>query len=79
MNDVSDLNLGGYVRLLQKPEAWGKLKSKLDRSTFVHYLEGVRVIRNNTMHFDPDGIEESELEELREFARLLKRVKELHD
>jgi CBS domain-containing protein len=72
LNDVSDLNFGGYVRLLQKPEAWEKLKSKLDRGTFVEYLEGVRVIRNNTMHFDPDGIEDSELEELREFARLLK-------
>lgn len=77
LNDVSDLNFGGYVRLLQKPEAWDKLRSKLDRGTFVRYLEGVRVIRNNTMHFDPDGIEDSELGELREFGRLLKQVKEL--
>jgi CBS domain-containing protein len=78
LNDVSDLNFGGYVRLLQKPEAWDKLQTKLDRGTFVGYLEGVRIVRNNTMHFDPDGIEDSELQELREFARLLKQVKELH-
>jgi CBS domain-containing protein len=78
LNDVSDLNFGGYVRLLQTPEAWQKLDTKLDRATFVGYLEKVRTIRNNTMHFDPDGIEEGELQELREFARLLKQVKELH-
>lgn len=78
LNDVSDLNFGGYVRLLQKPEAWEKLQTKLDRGTFVRYLENVRVIRNNTMHFDPDGIEDTELQELREFGRLLKQVKELH-
>jgi predicted transcriptional regulator len=79
LNDVSDLNFGGYVRLLQKPEAWEKLQTKLDRGIFVGYLEKVRIIRNNTMHFDPDGIEDTELQELREFARLLKQVKELHD
>ena len=79
LNDVSDLNFGGYVRLLQKPEAWEKLQTKLDRATFVRYLESVRIIRNNTMHFDPDGIEDTELQELRELARLLKQVKELND
>jgi CBS domain-containing protein len=79
LNDVSDLNFGGYVRLLQNPEAWDKLQTRLDRKTFVGYLESVRIIRNNTMHFDPDGIEESELQELREFAKLLKQVKGLRD
>ena len=77
INDVSDLTFGGYVRLLQEPEAWDKLDSKLDRTTFICYLEKVRVIRNDTMHFDPDGIELSELQELREFAGLLKQVKQL--
>jgi CBS domain len=79
LKDVSDLNFGGYVRLLQNPAAWEKLQTKLDRATFVGYLEGVRIIRNNTMHFDPDGIEDTELQELRELARLLKQVKELYN
>jgi CBS domain-containing protein len=77
INDVSDLNFGGYVRLLQEPQAWERLQTTLDRRIFVGYLEKVRIIRNDTMHFDPDGIEDSELQELREFARLLKQVKEL--
>jgi len=77
INDVSDLNFGGYVHLLQKPEAWDKLQIKLDRATFINYLERVRLIRNNTMHFDPDGIEDSELQELREFSNLLKQIKRL--
>ena len=63
--------------LLQNPEAWEKLHTRLDRAIFVGYLDKVRLIRNDIMHFDPDGIEDSELQELREFASLLKQVKEL--
>jgi predicted transcriptional regulator len=77
INDVSDLNFGGYVRLMQEPQAWERLQTTLDRGMFVGYLEKVRIIRNDTMHFDPDGIEDDELRELREFARLLKQLKEL--
>lgn len=77
IDDVSDLSFGGYARLLQDPTAWVKLESKLDRATFVAYLEKVRLIRNDTMHFDPDGIAEDEVQELREFAGLLKQVKQL--
>jgi predicted transcriptional regulator len=77
IKDVSDLNFGGYVRLLQRHESWEKMRMKLDRATFINYLEQVRVIRNNTMHFDPDGIEDSELKELREFSNLLRQIDEL--
>jgi CBS domain-containing protein len=74
---VSDLNFGGYLRLMQDSGSWEKLQTKLDRQTFVGYLERVRIIRNDTMHFDPDGIDDSDLKELREFANLLKQVKHL--
>jgi hypothetical protein len=77
INDAIDLTFGEYVRLLQNPEAWEKLQTRIDRATFVGYLDKVRIIRNDTMHFDPDGIEDRKLQELRDFARLLKQIKEL--
>jgi predicted transcriptional regulator len=74
INDVSDLNFGGYVRLLQNPANWSKLDLQLDRNTFVADLDEIREIRNDIMHFDPDGIAEDELRKVREFANLLRQV-----
>jgi len=37
-------------------------------------FENVRRIRNDVMHFDPDGIPEKDLQAIREFARFLQRV-----
>ena len=77
INDVSDLNFGGYVRLLQKPTNWNKLQLQLDRETFVSDLDEIREIRNDIMHFDPDGIVEDELKKVREFANLLRQVQHI--
>jgi CBS domain-containing protein len=77
ISKVSDLNFGGYVRILQDPATWVKVGKNLDRGTFVAYLERVREIRNDTMHFDPDGVDGDDLKELRDLAGLLKQVKHL--
>ena len=71
---VSDLTFGDYVRLLQKPERWAKLGLSIDGSVFVEQLEKVRAIRNDVMHFDPDGIPPDDMEALRDFARFLQRL-----
>ena len=77
ISKVSDLNFGGYVRILQDPTSWVRIGTNLDRTTFTKYLESVREIRNDTMHFDPDGIVSEDLKELREFADLLRQVKQI--
>lgn len=74
VGDVTDLNFGGYVRLLQKPANWDKVQLRLDRDTFVSQLDEIRGIRNDVMHFDPDGIDEVEMTKMREFANLLRQV-----
>jgi CBS domain-containing protein len=71
ITDLSDLTFGEHIRLLEKPERWDALGLSIDRSTFVRHLNEVREIRNDVMHFDPDGTEPSELEKLRQFVRLL--------
>lgn len=54
---TADLTLGGYCRLLQKPANWDKLRLEFSRELFVDRLEAVRQIRNEVMHFRPDGLD----------------------
>lgn len=63
---ISDLTFGQYVRLMESPDHWDTLKLNIDRSTFVKRLDQVRQIRNEVMHFHPDGIGNEDLSLLRE-------------
>ena len=69
-----DLTIGGYCRLLENKENWEKLKLNIDRSEFVKHLEAVRQIRNNVMHFNPDGPSEDESRTLRDIARFFENL-----
>jgi CBS domain-containing protein len=72
----ADLSFGEYIRLVEREENWRKLKVEIDRVTFVSQLNRVRDIRNDVMHFDPDGLDEEDLKFLREFAQYLKRLRD---
>lgn len=74
INDLSDLSFGEHIRLLENPERWSALGLKIDRNVFVKHLNDVRDVRNNVMHFDPDGVAPEELASLRNFTRLLSSV-----
>jgi len=71
IEDVSDLTLGEYIRLLENPKRWDKLVLKIDRKVFVEELRRIGRIRNDVMHFDPDGPSPDDLHTLRKFARFL--------
>lgn len=72
---VHDLTFGEYIRLIENTDLWKKLDVRLDRKSFVANLNKVREIRNDVMHFDPDGIPEEDLQVLRNFARFLSRLR----
>ena len=74
---VADLTFGEYLRLFQNPSTWAKLLLPIDRKTYCEHLEKIRDIRNNIMHFDPDGLDEESIETLRRFARLLQTLKSI--
>jgi CBS domain-containing protein len=71
IEDVADLTLGEYVRLLENPKRWGKLCLLVDRKRFCGELTRVLQIRNDVMHFDPDPISDDDLTALRKSARFL--------
>lgn len=73
----ADLTFGEYIRLVESDENWKKLKVEIDRVTFVEQLNRVRDIRNDVMHFDPDGLDDDDLIFLREFAQFLKRLRDV--
>jgi hypothetical protein len=74
VNDVSDLTFGEYVRLLENPANWKAIELPLDRSVVVKRLEQVRKIRNDVMHFDPDGIADEDSEVLKDTVGFLQKV-----
>lgn len=74
VESASDLTFGEYKRLLEEPSRWTQLNLQLDRAGFIRLLEKVREIRNDVMHFDPDGIEDEALEVLRDFAKFLRTL-----
>lgn len=53
---VDELDFGSYCRLLSHKERWKRLGLPLDRKSFVARLDKVRDIRNDVMHFSPEGL-----------------------
>ncbi len=77
---VDELTLGAYQRLLENPSHWERLGlTAMDRKGFVQQLDNVRQIRNRVMHFEPDGLEENDLEVLRRFTDLLRKLQKLSE
>ena len=68
----ADLTIGDYCRLLQKPDCWSLLNLGIDRTLFVDRLDAVRKIRNDVMHFDPEGFEPEDYNTLQEFAKFFR-------
>jgi hypothetical protein len=77
VDGIADLTLGEYIRLIENEKRWKRLKLEIDRVEFVRRLDKVRDIRNDVMHFDPDGLVPADMELLREFARFLRRLREV--
>lgn len=74
IQSVSDLTLGEYLRLIENPENWEKLDISIDRELFIKKLDEIRRIRNDVMHFDPDGIADEDIARLRDFVRLMQSL-----
>lgn len=70
----ADLTFGEYIRLLQAESSWAKVQLGIDRVEFCSILEDVRIIRNGVMHFDPDGVEPSDLLKLRRVVTMFQRL-----
>jgi hypothetical protein len=77
ISSVHNMTFGEYIALLENPTNWTKLSLPLDRATFARQLREIREIRNDVMHFDPDGIPGRSLLTLREFSKFMQRLRSL--
>jgi hypothetical protein len=77
VEDVADLTFGEYLRLLTDKKVWLNLGLKIDQKTFAHYLEDIRKIRNDVMHFDPEGIAPDDMKKLRSMVAFMRQVQTL--
>ena len=68
---IDDLTFGQYIRLIEKEENWLKLNLRIERVPFIKQLNKVREIRNDIMHFDPEGISEDQREDLINMSNFL--------
>ena len=74
IDDVADLTFGEYIRLLESPENWKKLRLEIDRTLFIGLLTDVREVRNDVMHFRPDSSEPEDLDKVRMLRSLLEQL-----
>ena len=77
VSGLADLTFGEYVRLLSDKKRWDKLRLSIDRKEFISRLDKIREIRNDVMHFDPQGIDPEMLHFVREFVRFLKELRRI--
>jgi CBS domain-containing protein len=77
VQSVADLTFGEYQRMLEHPDRWSKLRLNIERASFIQQLDRVREIRNEVMHFDPDGTADEDLLTLRRFVRFLQMLQEI--
>ncbi len=74
---ISDLTFGQYVRIIEDPKKFEKLKLKIDRVLLTNRLEDIRKIRNDVMHFNPDKISDTDMEKLRETLGFLQAITDI--
>ncbi|MBI5060129.1 CBS domain-containing protein [candidate division KSB1 bacterium] len=76
ISGIHRMNFGEYVRLLQEPGRWAKVSLKVDREGFIADLEKVNKVRNDVMHFNPQGIEDEPKAFLHKFAHLVQQLRQ---
>lgn len=75
---IDDLTFGDYIRIIEKPEHWERLKLTIDRNHFIKQLDKVREVRNDIMHFDPEGSSEAQRQDLINMARFLTELRKFN-
>ena len=78
IESIDDLTFGEYISIFENTKYWEKINlTTIDKTLFVKSLHEVREIRNDIMHFDPEGIEEESCTKLKNILDFLKKLANL--
>lgn len=72
LTSQDDMTMGHYQRVLENPARWAKLGWPLDRVVFVARLDELRHLRNDIMHFNPDGVSPDAVDMLRNMLSVIR-------
>jgi CBS domain-containing protein len=71
---VESLTLGEIARLFEPTDRWQALGWQIDRKVFLTTLSNLLDMRNETMHFSPDPVEEEKLQAVRNSLKWLQMM-----
>ena len=74
IDHIANMTFGEYCRLLEDPSRWEKLELRFDKTVLVKRLHEIREIRNNVMHFNPDGLDPEDVGKLRNASFFFQRL-----
>jgi len=74
IKSFDDLTFGDYKSMLGQRTLWDKLPTLLDRKVFGHRVDEVREIRNSLAHFEPDPLQDGDLQKLRLFLDVVRHI-----
>ncbi|NOR44523.1 MAG: CBS domain-containing protein [Candidatus Delongbacteria bacterium] len=74
---IDDLSFGDYIRIIENPDNWECLNLSIERSLFIKQLDKIREIRNDIMHFDPEGITSEQKQDLLNMANFLTEIRRI--
>lgn len=74
IKSIDDLNFGNYITVLGNEEQWNKLNLPIDRKLFVNQLDTIRAIRNEIVHFRPQGIDDSKKCQIKNVVNYLRQL-----
>lgn len=74
VTSIDEMLFGDYITVFGNENQWKKINIAADRKTFITTLDEVRKIRNEVMHFRPDGIGCSKKETLKQFVAYLRTL-----
>ncbi|MBP3228649.1 MAG: CBS domain-containing protein [Bacteroidaceae bacterium] len=76
ITSIDDLTFGDYITIFGNETQWQKLGIAADRAQFIAHLDDIRLIRNDIMHFRPDGITLSQRIKIKSVLRYLRKLAE---
>ena len=78
VKSAADLTFGAYRVLLSQPDHWDRLQLNVERDVFIEHLDSVREIRNDVVHFNPDGINEDAVKKLEDFVGFFRDLNDMN-
>jgi predicted transcriptional regulator len=74
VNSIDDLTFAQYLEVIGNKANWDRLGLCVDKTVLLKHLQEVRAIRNDVMHFSPEGISTTQRQTLKLTAEFIREI-----